>query len=285
MALQRNAPLARTLTTKASIHLQDGQLAKAEPLLAQALKANRRYAPAHNNMGLVHFEHNDLFRAALSFQEAMRWNPQSPEPQNNLGLVFEAAARPQMALEHYQAAHELSPTDPEFLGNLIRARLRTGEPPESLQEEFRQLLFIETRPDWIDWIEDQLELVTNPNLDRGPPAPDLNNLNSQGNGSQAFNEADRIIYDSGPASNMLNTPPSLSQPLPMGQPYEPVPARPDLHLPPATNTQPIAPPANILQPTPSAGTQQAPSGTGPSGSVPLTTPGNIPQAEEWTTPR
>lgn len=282
--MKRNAPLARTLTSKAAAHLQVGQLAKAEPLLRQALAANRRYAPAHNNMGLFHFENYDLFRAALSFQEAMRLDPQSPEPQNNLGLVFEAAARPQMAIEHYQAAHDLSPTDPQFLGNLLRARLRCGEPPEALQEELRQLLFIERRPDWIEWIEEQLELVTNPDLDRGPPAPDLNDLNAQGNGSQAYNAADRIIYDSGPASAQINGGPALSQPLPMGQQtFEPAPSTPGLQIPPQTSGQPV--PDNVpLQPTPGFGTQ-LPLEVGPSGSVPLTTPGSLPPVDQWAMPK
>ncbi|MFK7819925.1 MAG: tetratricopeptide repeat protein [Planctomycetaceae bacterium] len=261
--LSRNTPIATATTTKATSHLANGDVAKAEPYLKKALKADRRYAPAHNNMGLLHYERNDLFRAALSFQEAMRFDPQSPEPQNNLGLTFEVAGRPQAAIEHYQAAYDLAPTNPEFLGNLLRARLRSGETPFEMREELRQLLFIERRPEWIDWIEEQLELVTNPALDRGPETPDLDELSSQDGGRADFDANDRVIYDSGPesqplSSNSLSAPmaPALSPPMPAETPY-------------GTSSPPQSAP---IMPS------------SPSGSVPLYQDSGQPVGDEWQEP-
>ena len=269
--LSRNTSRARTLTNKAIKHLSVGQIEHAEPLLVKAIKADRRYAPAHNNMGLVHFDNNDLFRAALSFQEAMRFDPQSPEPQNNLGLTFEAAGRTLAAIEHYQAAHELAPTDAEYLGNLVRARLRSGETAFEMRNELQQLLFIERRPDWIEWIEDQLELFTNPNLDRGPETPDLDQLTERNRRTEDFDESDRVIYDSGLADPQPSSEPPSSGSYPAAEPRTMAPQMP-------------------LQPVPEYGTPAPEIPSAPMGSIPLRRNGVQPVANwsetagEWAEP-
>lgn len=285
VSLGRNPALARTLTNKAAVHLQRDEIALAEPLLFKAVRADRTYAPAHNNLGLAYFENFDLFRAALSFQEAMRLAPQSPEPQNNLGLTFEAAGRPQSAIEHYQAAHDLAPTEPEFLGNLLRARLRTDETPEMMRDELRQLLFIERRPDWIDWIEDQLELVSNPYFDRGPESPELGDLTGRED-REPFDESKRVIYDGGPAA---------TQPAPMNQQYNnqyqgaPAADVPDQSHPPSLGVPPVMQESiqPQLQPTPDFYSPQpsAPAGSEriPMGSIPPGQP-MLPPTGRWETP-
>jgi hypothetical protein len=72
------------------------------------------------------------------------------------------AGRLEDAIAMYYTAHELEPTNPEYLGNLTRARIRRGDRDEMLRHELQQLLFIDARPDWIDWAEDQLALVLGP---------------------------------------------------------------------------------------------------------------------------
>lgn len=257
--LRRNPTLARKLNAKAAVHLQREDFGKAEPLLRRALKADRTCAPAHNNLGLLYFSRFDLFRAALSFQEAMRFNPESPEPQNNLGLTFEAAGRPQSAVEHYHAAYELSPTDPQFLGNLIRARIRADEPVDSMREELRQLLFIERRPDWIEWIEEQLELVTNPYLDRGPESPELGEIGSGTDASSDPGNRDRVIYDGGPPA---------VQPGSMTEPFDQTPLRDAPAIPGDLPHEPQPTPELF---SPPRGAPKMPA-TGPMGSVPLRIP-------------
>ncbi len=209
---RRRPEVARRLTAKAADYLAEQDYEAAAPLLQRALQADRTYPGAHNNLGLLHMADRDLFRAALEFQEAMKFAPEDPTPQNNLGLAFETAGRMHSAIDHYQAAHDLAPTNPQFLGNLIRARLRAGEPVQALRPELQQLRFIETRPGWIRWIEEQLELVTNPNLDRGPAAPDLPQLGSAGDSTE-WNEEERILYDSGPVedSPVENRPPEPAE--------------------------------------------------------------------------
>jgi hypothetical protein len=262
--LSRNTALAKVMAAKAIAHLDNGNVAAAGPYLEKAIKADRRYAPAHNNMGLIRFEQNDLFKAALSFQEAMRFDPRSPEPQNNLGLTFETAGRPNVAIEHYQAAHDLAPTNPEYLGNLLRARLRSGEMPQDIREDLRQLLFIERRPEWIEWIDEQLELVTNPNLDRGPEAPDLDELTAENGSRDDFDASDRVIYDSGPEG--------------MGIDNRSQPRMPSMQPPPGSNS--TYPPVPGLPPQMPA----APVYPGPTGSVPLRSDLEPPSSDPWQQP-
>ena len=211
--VRRDRPRAEKLTAKASEHIEAGENDLAAELLSKAIAADRTYSKAHNNMGLVHFASNDLFRAAMSFQEAMRFHPQCPVPLNNLGLTFESALRLDSAISYYQSAHELAPKNPEYLGNLIRARLRAGEPIQAMRPMLQQLYFVERRPEWVEWTREQLMLATNPNLDRGPDSPDLSELNDQA--ETPFDEASRILYDSGP--------PELSD-LPAGNDIPPSPS-------------------------------------------------------------
>ena len=194
--VRRDRARAEKLTTKASEHIEAGENDFAAELLSKAIAADRTYSKAHNNMGLVHFAANDLFRAAMSFQEAMRFHPQCAVPLNNLGLTFESALRLDSAISYYESAHELSPKNPEYLGNLVRARLRAGEPIQALRPMLQQLYFVERRPEWVEWVQEQLMLATNPNLDRGPDSPDLSELNEEN--EEPFDESSRILYDSGP---------------------------------------------------------------------------------------
>jgi len=96
--------------------------------------------------------------------------PERAEPFNNLGLTFEAAGRLADAIEMYYSATELEPSNPEFLGNLMRARVMRGDRDETMRLGLKELLFVDTRPDWIGWAEDQLAL----NLDRDLPQATLN---------------------------------------------------------------------------------------------------------------
>lgn len=206
--MRRRPAAAKHLTARAATYLQEDDFVEAERLIRKALEADPQSAAAHNNMGLVHFAQNDLFHAAIEFEQASQCDPSAPAPHNNLGLTFESAGRMSSAIEHYQVAHGMAPTNPEYLGNLIRARLRAGDPPEALRPQLQELKFIERRPDWIEWIDEQLELVTNPWLDRGPETPDLPQFDS---GTNDVIDEDRVIYDSG-AVSPTDVPPSPEVP-------------------------------------------------------------------------
>ena len=84
--------------------------------------------------------------------------PNRAEPLNNLGLTLEAGGRLAESIEQFSSAVEMEPNNPEYLGNLIRARLKNGEHVEFLRMELQWLQFIERRPDWLEWTQDQLIL-------------------------------------------------------------------------------------------------------------------------------
>ncbi len=146
------------LNRKGCRALEKGHLDKAERLLEEAVLADQSYGIAHNNLGLVHFEKGDLYSAAWSFERASLALPERPEPMNNLGNVYEAAGRIEEAISQYDMAHELAPQNPEYLGNLLRARRSRGDLDPSVEQQLQQLVFVETRPQWREWAQDQLML-------------------------------------------------------------------------------------------------------------------------------
>jgi hypothetical protein len=54
----------------------------------------------------------------------------------------------------------LAPSTPEYLGNLVRAKVRRGDFDNGLREQMEQLRFIEHRPDWVRWVEERLIYLT-----------------------------------------------------------------------------------------------------------------------------
>ena len=155
---QRDAKWAAQLTQEGVHQLRRGHTQKAQAAFQRAVAADETYGPAHNNLGLLLFDERDLYSAAWSFQRAIEFMPQRGEPSNNLGLTYEAAGRLDEAIAMYYTAHELEPVNFEYLGNLTRARTRRGDRDNLLRHELQQLLFIDTRPEWIAWAEDQLVL-------------------------------------------------------------------------------------------------------------------------------
>ena len=112
---------------------------------------------AYNNLGLVHFHRGDLYAAATYFERATQETSVDSEPVYNLGLTFEQGGQLTRAMSYYEAAHLNMPSDPRYLGNLIRTRLRLGEPAELLTPELQQLVMLETRPEWREWANDLLQ--------------------------------------------------------------------------------------------------------------------------------
>ena len=151
-----------------------GKFQAAAEAFERAISLEYENGSAHNNLGLVYYQQRKLSDAAREFETAAQFLPDDATPWNNLGMTLEAAGRGLESVEYYQHAYELAPEKPLYLGNLVRTRIRLGENDESVIEQLKELLFIETRPDWVKWINDQLVLVMNPELDRGPAPPNLN---------------------------------------------------------------------------------------------------------------
>jgi tetratricopeptide (TPR) repeat protein len=163
--------LASQLNEQGIHYVLKEQLGKAEFKFQEATRIDPDFGPAYNNLGLVYFHQHDFFEAARAFEAASEKWPDSPEPLNNLGLVMDSVARPFDAMDLYQQAYERAPTNAEYLGNLLRTKVRMGLIDDELNSQLHSLLFIEKRIEWQDWAREQLALLHNPNLDRGPAKP------------------------------------------------------------------------------------------------------------------
>lgn len=153
-----------------------GKLPAAAEAFEKAIQSNFENGSAHNNLGLVHYQMRRLPEAVTEFTLATQYLPDDPIPWNNLGMAMEAIGNGSQAIEYYARAHELAPRKALYLGNLVRTRIRMGESDDSVVDELKELLTIESRTDWIEWINDQLTLRFNPMFDRGPPPPNFNAL-------------------------------------------------------------------------------------------------------------
>jgi hypothetical protein len=167
-------------------HFHAGKCDLAESEFRQAIRANEGHGGAHNNLGLIYYNRRNLVKAAHHFGKAVEYTPDNPSPVNNLGMALEAGGRVSEAIELYRQAHQMAPANPLFLGNLVRAKVRMGDRDELVIQQLRDLAFCETRPEWIDWADEQLAIHLNPSLDRGPQLS--NGLGTDANTQTATSE-------------------------------------------------------------------------------------------------
>lgn len=132
---------------------------KAEQALQEALIADVTYGPAHNNLGQLYFDQENYYLAAWEFDYARKLMPERPEPLNNLGQIYEAIGKLDKAIEFYTEAHLIQSEEAEFIGNLVRARLRKGDHSAEVKELLGDLMLLETRPEWREWTAEKLALL------------------------------------------------------------------------------------------------------------------------------
>jgi cytochrome c-type biogenesis protein CcmH/NrfG len=82
--------------------------------------------------------------------------PERPEPLNNLGMVYEAAERLDRAIAYYEEAVEFAPTNPVYIGNLAKAHLRHGMELSDVQGMLQEMIFYDSRPEWVACARDLL---------------------------------------------------------------------------------------------------------------------------------
>ena len=143
---------------KAIFSLGNHQYAAAEKLLHEALIADASYGPAHNTLGKVYYEQRRFYLAAWEFEHAIKAMPDRAEPINNLGLVYEAVGKLDEAVVQYELAKSIEPEHPEYFGNLLRCRIRRGEPASTMRPELQSLIALDDRPEWVSWAK--LKLTT-----------------------------------------------------------------------------------------------------------------------------
>jgi Flp pilus assembly protein TadD len=156
---RRDTELAQQLCVRAVRLIDEGKYSEAEAVLKEALAADALCGPAHNNLGTVYYRQSRMYLAAWEFQYAAELMPHQPEPRNNLGLVFEAVGKLDDAISWYDKASKLEADNPQFLGNLVRARVRRGDRNDEVRDLLSKLVMRETRPEWQEWAKQQLAVL------------------------------------------------------------------------------------------------------------------------------
>ena len=71
-------------------------------------------------------------------------------------MVYECVEKQDLAIAAYEVAVSLAPQDANYLGNLIRAKVRRGDQTQELVSQLREFIHLDCRPDWIEWAKLQL---------------------------------------------------------------------------------------------------------------------------------
>jgi len=158
----RDEAKAIAKTRRAAALFRKGKWDQAEQLLQEALVADVTYGPAHNDLGILYYEQGKLYLAAWEFEYASKLMPHHPEPYNNLGMVYEAVDRLDQAIEYYSMAHRMAGQNAEYIGNLARAHLKRDEHAPEVSGLLSELVFYDTRPDWVAWAREQLAVAKLP---------------------------------------------------------------------------------------------------------------------------
>ncbi len=135
---------------------QPVNLAQAEAHLQKALVADVTFGPAHNTLGTIYMRQRKFYVAAWEFEYAAKLMPDRYEPLYNLGQVYESADKLDNAIVYYEQALGLSPRNPRILGNVARAQLKSGKAFEEVRPLLQELVFLDARPEWIEWARDEL---------------------------------------------------------------------------------------------------------------------------------
>jgi Tfp pilus assembly protein PilF len=136
--------------------LAKGKSDKAEKHFKEALIKDVDFGPAHNNLGRLYFDQGKNYLAAWEFEYAAKVMPQRGEPYNNLGLVMERVGKLEQAVDAYEMANILCPNHPEVVGNLARVHWCQDKSNMRTRDLLEQLIFIDTRSDWVSWAKEQI---------------------------------------------------------------------------------------------------------------------------------
>jgi Flp pilus assembly protein TadD len=155
----RDTEAARQKNREGLRHLAAGDMEAATRSFKQALSADVKFGPAHNNLGKVYYLQNDLYNAAWEFKYAIDLLPRHAGPHNNLGLVLEASDKPdklEEAVNSYREAVSVEPTNIEYRANLARALVKRGDKTDEVAILLQQILDQDDRPQWRSWAKLQL---------------------------------------------------------------------------------------------------------------------------------
>lgn len=88
---------------------QLGELDSAKKMYERAIKLNKKYPEAINNLGTVHYARKSYRRAISQYKKALALNPDSASIYSNLGTAYFARKDYRRAIECYEKAISLDP--------------------------------------------------------------------------------------------------------------------------------------------------------------------------------
>jgi cytochrome c-type biogenesis protein CcmH/NrfG len=143
----------------------------ARKRLRQSVELDDQNVRAWMALGAVEYRAGNLYDAAQAFDKAGRLAPTRYEPHFNLGLVFETAGSCRKAAESYEVALKRSPDQLEVMENLARCYLTSRTNGERARELVSRALELETRPQWMHWLEAQSANLPREHEVSVPPIP------------------------------------------------------------------------------------------------------------------
>jgi tetratricopeptide (TPR) repeat protein len=106
----KTAPQNAVILNKTGIaYHQMGELAAAKRLYEKAIKTDKNYAEAVNNLGTIHYAQKSYRRAITQYKRALKLAPESASMYSNLGTAWFARKKYQQAAECYETALTLDP--------------------------------------------------------------------------------------------------------------------------------------------------------------------------------
>jgi Tfp pilus assembly protein PilF len=114
------------------IAIQMGQPQAGADLIGQAIAVNRHHADAHANLGNALKDLGRPEEAIASYARALRLKPGSAVILNNMGAALELAGRPEESLAYYAKALSLKPDYVEALNNRGNALQALGRLEEAM---------------------------------------------------------------------------------------------------------------------------------------------------------
>jgi tetratricopeptide (TPR) repeat protein len=146
-ALRADPAQAGALVVLGAVRHRGGRLAEAQALYEQALRLRPDSAEAHNHLGIVLAQQGRLDEAAGHYHEALRHDPDNANILNNLGIVLTARAAWDEAAAVLDRAVRLRPAHAaarNTLGVALGEARRLDEAVVQLEEAVR------LRPDFAD---------------------------------------------------------------------------------------------------------------------------------------
>ena len=129
---------------KGRVYQQKGRLPEAERAYKKAIKINRDFVEAHNNLGNILLDRGRLKEAAASFRNAVKLQPDHSMLLVNLGNVLQLLGEFEQAIECFQKVFK---QDPKFVGAYINAgnAFRSLGRLDEAKAAYRQAIKIEPR--------------------------------------------------------------------------------------------------------------------------------------------